>query len=289
MALRLSTGLRNQLLGLASSELVNNGTFDSAITGWTGDTITTPAYVAGPEDGRSNVASVGTAAGYMYQQVTVKAGHFYKLSYYYDGTNNAGSNGYPRVSVGTAAGNRSLYDSGAAGLTATSWTQVTTYFYAGSTATSVFINLEATGTGTQYFDSVSLTEVGVGRSLKEIFTYGELRIYDGSQPTSADDDVSGTLLVTIKNGTDGITWEDAASGSLAKKISETWSGVGAATGTARYFRLVQPGDAGGSSSTLPRIDGGIATTGSQLNFTSTAFAKDATQTISTFTITVPAS
>lgn len=81
---------------------------------------------------------------------------------------------------------------------------------------------------------------------------------------------------------------DATAGIVEKLASQTWSGKAAATGTVDYFRFVTYGDAGSSSTTLPRIQGNVATSGSDLNISSTAIAALATQTIDTFPITLPA-
>ena len=62
-----------------------------------------------------------------------------------------------------------------------------------------------------------------------------------------------------------------------------------ATGTAGYFRYcASTSDAGGTSTTLVRIQGGVATSGSELNMSSTTITSAATTTIDTFDITMPA-
>jgi hypothetical protein len=128
-------------------------------------------------------------------------------------------------------------------------------------------------------------------SLKDAFKDGFLKIYSGSQPASADDAHSGTLLVTIySDGTSaGLEFDDAVAGVISKAAAETWSGTAVADNTAGYFRLVAPGDTDASSTTEERIDGAIATSGSQLNMSNTSIVTGAVQTISSFSITLPAS
>lgn len=144
----------------------------------------------------------------------------------------------------------------------------------------------------------SVTIVAIrGGSLRDVFKRGVLKIYTGAQPADADQAVIGTLLVTITLASgafvagapaNGLEFGEAAGGAIAK-TSGVWSGVAAATGTAGWFRLSgNPTDAGALSYTLPRIDGAIATSGAELNMSSTAVTSGATVTIDTFTITLPA-
>ena len=77
---------------------------------------------------------------------------------------------------------------------------------------------------------------------------------------------------------------------LSKAAAETWQGTAVATGTAGWFRCYQAGDDPSAAETeLARFDGSIATSGAQLNMSSTAIVISAVQTISAFTYTQPAS
>ena len=108
---------------------------------------------------------------------------------------------------------------------------------------------------------------------------GVIYIYDGVQPTSPDDAPSGTLLaiITVGSGaftwgvsTNGLDWDAPAAGVLSKAAAETWSGVGLAAGTARWFRAMgNATDNLGSSTTLPRLDGRCANAGAELNLVNT--------------------
>jgi hypothetical protein len=136
-----------------------------------------------------------------------------------------------------------------------------------------------------------------GGSLKDVFKDGILKIYSGSQPTNADTAASGTLLVsiTLSSGAwvagafgNGLEFGTAASGSISKASGATWSGAAVASGTAGWFRLyANATDAGGASTSLPRIDGSVGTSGADLNMSSTTITSGQTYTIDTFTITLP--
>lgn len=137
-----------------------------------------------------------------------------------------------------------------------------------------------------------------GGSLKDILKDGVIKVYSGSQPASPDDAVAGTLLITftVSSGAfvagafgNGLEFEnDPLEGVIEKASGEVWSGVAVATGTAGWFRFVgNATDAGGASTTLPRIDGSVGTSGSDLNFGSTAIVLGRTYTIDSFILTLP--
>jgi hypothetical protein len=126
--------------------------------------------------------------------------------------------------------------------------------------------------------------------LKTIFNLGFIKIYNGTAPASADDATAGTLILTISNNSTGtgVTFETAAvAGAIAKKTSETWSGVASATLTANYFRLVAAGDTGASSTTEARLQGSIAQAGADLNMTVIALTNTTTYPVDTFAVSLP--
>lgn len=90
----------------------------------------------------------------------------------------------------------------------------------------------------------------------------------------------------------GLGFGASSAGVLSKDSAQTWSGVAGATGTAGWFRFVgSVADSGIADSTDSqiRLDGAVSTSGSDLNLTSTSIASGATQTLSGFSITLPAS
>ena len=79
-----------------------------------------------------------------------------------------------------------------------------------------------------------------------------------------------------------------ADGELEKESAETWQGVGAIAGTAAWFRLVgNPADTGLASTTLPRVDGTVGASGADLNMSNTAISVGATYTVDTFKLSLP--
>jgi hypothetical protein len=116
---------------------------------------------------------------------------------------------------------------------------------------------------------------------------GAIDIYTGSQPASANDDVSGTLLATLTLSADWIGAASSGTSTLAAITSDTNVD---ASGTAGWFRIYDVSEGvGGSSTTKKRIDGAVGTSGSDLNFNTTSFVAGGTAAISSFTITLPAS
>ena len=147
-------------------------------------------------------------------------------------------------------------------------------------------------------DSDTVVAYARGGSLKDIFKDGQMHIYSGSQPSSPDNAVAGTLLLTVTESggafahgafDNGLEFEDdPTDGEMEKASGETWQGDGVAAGTAGYFRLVaNPTDNGAASTTLPRIDGSVGTSGADLNMSTTTITVGATYTIDSFKLTLP--
>lgn len=116
-------------------------------------------------------------------------------------------------------------------------------------------------------------------SIGDDFNSATLKIYTGSQP-SAGGAATGTLLVTITLPADAM---GAASGGVASK-SGTWSGTAGNTGTAGWFRIE-------SSAGTRWYDGAVTATsgGGEIELTSTSITNGQTVTITSFTVTQPAS
>lgn len=283
MALRLSTGFRNKVLGQAAS-IALNGSFTTDTTSWTA-VAATLASVAGGQNGNAlEVTASGAALGQAFQDVTTVIGRMYKLTCYF----KQGTSGFGSIQVGDSGDPNAIAESGA--LSDVAWTQHTVLFIA--TAVSTRITLETTDptiTETSLFDELVVDEIMDG--VKAILRGCKIAIYSGAQPADADSVATGTLLVTISEsgGANGLTWGEALAGVLSKAVAETWSGTAAQTGTAGWFRLYQSGDVPANAETvLARFDGSVSTSGAELNMSSTAIVQSAVQTISTFTYTQPA-
>jgi hypothetical protein len=126
--------------------------------------------------------------------------------------------------------------------------------------------------------------------LRTIFNLGQINIYNGVAPASADDAVVGTLILIVKNGASGLTFEAAAvNGAISKKLTETWNGSATATLQAQYFRLVAPGDTGVASTTESRLQGSVAQAGADLNMTTINLQSGTVYPIDNFAVSLPAS
>jgi hypothetical protein len=128
-------------------------------------------------------------------------------------------------------------------------------------------------------------------AFKTAMDLGFLRIYKGAIPASADDSLgAATILVEISVdglGT-GLTFEAAAiSGVIAKATAETWQGTCSDSGTATFFRFVQPADTGGAVPAELRAQGTVGTVGAELNLSSAALTVSAVQTINHFNVALP--
>lgn len=127
--------------------------------------------------------------------------------------------------------------------------------------------------------------------LRDALADGFIHIYDGAEPATADAALGGaTLLHTISLDSTGggITLDSVAvDGVASKPAGVVWSGENIATGTARFYRYVAPGDDGTLSTTQCRVQGRIATAGADLNMTSTSLVSGATQTLPYFSLAQP--
>jgi hypothetical protein len=139
--------------------------------------------------------------------------------------------------------------------------------------------------------------LGTG-SFKSIMQNGVIRVFSGVQPSSADDAEAATQLleITVSSGaftagtaTNGLNLGSAADGAISKSTSETWSGTATVTGTAGWFRYYANDLTTGASTTAARFDGSVATSGAQLNMSSTTITSGATTTIDSFRVALPAS
>lgn len=128
-----------------------------------------------------------------------------------------------------------------------------------------------------------------GGSFQEALADGFIRILSGTPPATADAAETGTLLCIVSDagGGTGLDLADPASGSIAKDSGQAWNGLVLATGTATYFRYVGNADTAAISTTQPRLQGTVATSGADCNMTSTSLSSGATQTIDAASFSLP--
>ncbi len=128
-------------------------------------------------------------------------------------------------------------------------------------------------------------------AFRATFAASFINIYSGSQPASADSPATGTLLATVYSdgAAIGVSFDAPAAGVISKAAAQTWSGTATQTGTAGYYRLFEAADDPTlQSTTKSRLDGAVATSGGELNMSSTAIVAGAVQTITSFAVTLPA-
>jgi hypothetical protein len=106
---------------------------------------------------------------------------------------------------------------------------------------------------------------------------GKLRIYDGTQPATADTALSGQVL--LAELTFNATAFGAASAGVATANAITQDASADATGTASWFRAVK------SDGTTVLFDGSVGTSGSNLNLNSVAIASGAAVQVTSFSFT----
>jgi hypothetical protein len=135
------------------------------------------------------------------------------------------------------------------------------------------------------------TGTPAGSSLGDAIDGGQLIIYSGSAPATADAAATGTVLVTYTEDATGsfnLTFEPSTSGgSLVKAAAQTWSGASSASGTGGYFRYVVTGDDGTPSTTQVRIQGTVGGAGADLFLASSEFDGSSTYFIDAFAIAIP--
>lgn len=127
-------------------------------------------------------------------------------------------------------------------------------------------------------------------SLRSAMDLGNIKIYSGPEPATADSAATGTLLLTYTlNGTaTGLSLDTAVSGGIiSKPVGAVWNGTIAATGTAGYYRHVGPSDDGTASLTQPRLQGGVATVNAELVLNSIALVAGQIRPLDAYSVALP--
>ena len=106
---------------------------------------------------------------------------------------------------------------------------------------------------------------------------GYLRIYDGTQPATADTAISTqVLLATLRLNS---TAFGSAVAGVATANAITSDSAAAATGTASWFRALK------SDGTTVLFDGSVGTSGANLNLNTTSIVANAAVSCTSFTFT----
>lgn len=108
---------------------------------------------------------------------------------------------------------------------------------------------------------------------------GTIKIYTGTQPATANDAASGTLLATFTLGSPGF---GSASGGTITLSGTPLTVAAGNTGTAGWFRMATSG-----ATTV--LDGSVGTSGQQINLNTTSITSGVNVTITSGTITMPTS
>lgn len=132
----------------------------------------------------------------------------------------------------------------------------------------------------------------VDGSFKSLMDGKWLQIYSGPIPATADAALgSATLLCELTESDDGVTgltFEATANGAIASKTAaETWTGTNVASGTASFFRFVDPADTTDASTTAVRLQGTIGQISTDMLLGDPALVDTEPFTINYFNVTLP--
>lgn len=136
------------------------------------------------------------------------------------------------------------------------------------------------------------TAMLVTGSFKSVMDGKRLRIYAGTVPATADAALgAATLLCELTESDDGVTgltFATTAPGAIASKTAaETWAGTNVASGTASFFRFVNPADTTDASTTVVRLQGTIGQISTDMLVSDPALIDAEPFTINYFNVTLP--
>ena len=117
-----------------------------------------------------------------------------------------------------------------------------------------------------------------GDAVGPLLNNGYLRIYDGTQPATAD--TAGGAQVLLAELRFNATAFGAASAGVITANAITQDSAANATGTATWYRCLK------SDGTSAIADGSVGTAGADCNLNSTAIQQNAAVSVTSFTLTV---
>ena len=134
-------------------------------------------------------------------------------------------------------------------------------------------------------------------NFKTAYANGVMAIYSGSQPATADEAETGTLLClltkdaqpfTAGDPTNGLNFGDPAGGVVDIAPGEVWSGIVLQTGVAGWFRFYDNNYVTGESDTARRFDGAISPSSSaELQMANTTLTAGDTAVLESFPVSYP--
>ena len=137
-------------------------------------------------------------------------------------------------------------------------------------------------------------------SLKSVLANGQIRIFPGQQPATAEEaeNASPLVIITLASGamvsgvaTNGINLGTAADALIGKSIGEVWSGLNLLSGVAGWFRWYPNAfDSHMGAATAGnkiRLDGACAKSGAQMNLVSTTLTAGVTTTVDNVNVGLP--
>lgn len=166
----------------------------------------------------------------------------------------------------------------------------------GVTAGTLGVGYYVTISGTGYESDKIFRVTGTGNNDEDLIEYlqGPNNATVSSKhtfKTVSEIYVSAATADAITAGygvTNGLFLGAASSNKIAKHANQVWSGIGIAAGTAGWFRFYgAAADDGSESTTLPRLDGRIATSGAEMNLSNLSVVIYAPITLDTFTLSWP--
>lgn len=130
--------------------------------------------------------------------------------------------------------------------------------------------------------SIAVNQARLDSIESTVGTAAKLRLYNGTMPATAGTALSGnTLLCEISLPSDWMAAATSAAPSVKAK-SGTWSGSGAAPGTATFFRIYD------SAGTVCGMQGSAGTSGTDMILDNASIAVSQVVTVNTFSITTAA-
>lgn len=254
MAFRISTGLENQSL--------------NAVRGAVDKTYSLQGGYIAIYSGTQPASADDAATGDLLLKITNNAGTFTPGSY-----QTTDDDGVCQSQTPVAAGTLTI-NGVTAGTLGVGY--FVTIYGSGNESTKIF---RVTGTGN---DDEALIEYLQGPNNGTVSTKAPFK-------TVTEVYVSAATAAAVKVGygiTNGLFLALAADEAIGKHPNQTWSGLGIANGTAGWFRHYGAAtDTGAYSTTLPRADGRIATSGAEMNLSNISIVVGAAQSITEYSIT----